>query len=168
MNRIDALAALLSDSSLRQAFMAEPASALAGFNLSDEDVQLLAAMDREQLEAQARALLTKRQREVAKFLPRTLSHLMSRHHALFADYAAERPWPEGHQRHHKDALAFLNWLKHRGHRVCLKEYWQVYTGLTPRRWLLDAGMLATRRGWRAGLVARIRLGKSYDVMVSLG
>jgi len=111
------LGRLLSDAALRETLRRDPeaASAILGVGAAT-----LRELDPDGLERQALGLIDKRLHEVAKRLPRTVAGLGARSARLFREHAAG-PWPEGHDRHLKDAAAFGAFLERRGLPVCRSE-----------------------------------------------
>lgn len=106
-----ALALLLSDSVLRARFISNPHCVAQELELSPLDTAVLSALDPAGLEAQAQALLNKRRREASRLVPQTWRLLGTALAATaFAAYAARGVWPEGHQRHTRDAVGFMRWL----------------------------------------------------------
>jgi hypothetical protein len=112
-----ALGKLLSDAALRETLRRDPEAAS---TLLDIDVATLRGLDPDGLEQQAQGLIDKRFHEVAKRIPRTVAGLGARSAGTFRDYAAGA-WPEGHDRHLKDAAAFGTFLERRGLPVCRSE-----------------------------------------------
>ena len=128
------------------------------------DRQLMASVDIDQLPQQAKTLLDKRLREVSNLAPATTA---GREH-LFREYAGSC-WPEGDQRHLRDAHEFMTFMDKRGERICISEYWRISMLLKRRRWLVDLGSIFTRRGWRVGIAARIPWrGRQWDLILTLG
>ena len=107
---IDALALLLSDSTLRARFAADPATVVRELRVAEEDAMLLCGMDQEKLANQACALINKRRAEVARLIPITWSRLAEDALNQFQNFAESAPWPTGHQRHLEDASAFCQFL----------------------------------------------------------
>lgn len=150
MDQVEAIAKLLASTRLRQRFADTPQ--VVAMSLADnvEDMEFLLMLDPGQIEAQAKLLLNKRAREVARLIP----HSFAGQHARFCGYA-ECYWPAGHRRHQRDALAFLYHLKNQGERICLREFWQLRLPLDNTRWFFDWGFIATGRGWRWALTCRL-------------
>ncbi len=125
MSQLDfttALARLLSDASLRAEFAADPtfvANRLAGH---PDDIAAVVAIDPSELEHQAVGLIRKRAGHVAALLPLTWA-AMSNPRTRFDDFAAENSWPEGHQRHLEDAVAFGKWLDRQGDSCLVPSEW---------------------------------------------
>lgn len=107
------LARLLSDRQLRSRFR-DNASDVAR-ELADDQAgrAFLLSLDHRLLEAQAETLITKRLHEVSQLLPLTWKRLADSAPSVFAAYADESVWPEGHNRHLFDAEAFACWLSGR-------------------------------------------------------
>ena len=105
------LARLLTNRSLREAFLEAPQ--VVASELTDQsDVQaFLLQLAPENLQAQAESLISKRQGEVATLIPATWQFLGATAVQHFADYANRSEWPRGYRRHLLDALAFCNYLQ---------------------------------------------------------
>ncbi len=109
-----ALGRLLSDSSLRETLRRDPAEAS---RILDVDLR---GIDADGLDRQADALLEKRFYEVSKRLPRTFRLLKAGACRIFREYAV-RSWPQGHERHLRDAAAFSGFLAERDLPICRAE-----------------------------------------------
>jgi hypothetical protein len=79
-------------------------------------------LDMDHVEAQAQSLLDKRWHEVRRLLALPKKHQPSNFRNLFLEYA-ESCWPEGHHRHERDAIAFVDSLRRRGLRA--PEEWRI-------------------------------------------
>lgn len=112
MSWVDVVGRLLTDKALRQAFRDNASETMRGLGLEPNDAAILAALEPDQLEAQAQTLIAKRWSEVRRMLPRTFA-AVGLAADLFAEYAASH-WPTGHQRHRLDAAAFVGFLRQRG------------------------------------------------------
>lgn len=111
-----ALARLLYDAEMRDAFRQDRASVVRRMNLRRADAALAEQIDPDQLEAQARTLLVKRRYEVSLLLPRTFEALADQAAELFEAYAGECP-PGPNLPHPTDALRFGAYLRRRGVRA---------------------------------------------------
>jgi hypothetical protein len=104
-----ALGRLLTNQALRAEFRRDPRKAAACLDLSDADRDALMALEPQDLDRQAETLLLKRFHEVGKRMPRTFASLGGDAARRFRSYAV-RAWPEGHDRHLRDAVAFGEFL----------------------------------------------------------
>jgi hypothetical protein len=117
-----ALGRLLADPSLRETLRRDAAEAS---RILDVDLR---GIDVDGLDLQADALLEKRLHEVAKRLPRTLAQLKGAAGRVFREYAV-RSWPQGHDRHLRDAAAFVGFLAERDLPLCRSEANRLYFAL---------------------------------------
>ena len=161
MERIDftaALAQLLSNAPLRQAFELDRLAAARKLAVCDEDVGAFMALDQHALQIQAGALLNKRRSEVAKILPATFKMLPDAE-LLFLDYA-ESHWPTGHRRHLEDAAFFCRYLLDMKIKPCQFEYNRVTFNLSGKRArIYPVRDIPTPRGFRWGLQILRRSGR---------
>jgi hypothetical protein len=109
-----ALGRLLADPSLRETLRRDAAEAS---RVLDVDLR---GIDADGLDRQAEALLEKRFHEVSKRLPRTVALLKDGAGRVFWEFAV-RSWPEGHDRHLRDAAAFVAYLEERALPLCRSE-----------------------------------------------
>jgi hypothetical protein len=107
---VSLLARLLGDNALRQRFIADSQQVTRELTDDPGCIEFLASLDHLQLENQAETLVAKRQHEVAQLLPETWKRPGGISSSLFKSYAAESDWPDGHNRHLKDAESFGTWL----------------------------------------------------------
>jgi hypothetical protein len=105
-----ALARLLGNAALREKFATDPSAVAEQMGIRDEDRASLIALPSAELEFQAGTLLRKRFHEARKLAPKTFSQLGQESWNRFKNYA-DSHWPEGHQRHVLDALAFCEHLQ---------------------------------------------------------
>ena len=115
MNPIDfvtALARLLSDPSVRDAFKRDPVFAANQLNIIESDRRYFVNLVPEEVDAQAKLLITKRKREIYRYLPQTFNLIGNILPGLFSDYAMSF-WPDSHRRHLDDAYYFCLYLKKR-------------------------------------------------------
>lgn len=106
-----ALARIYTDADWREAFRAEPGSLGAGLGLSQAEIDaLLARWD--DLEYFAATLSQKRWQSALRYFPRSQALLGEALKSHFRAYA-RAPMPAGSNRHARDALGFLRWLKPR-------------------------------------------------------
>lgn len=105
-----ALAQLLVNAHLRQKFRDNPQAVAEQLNLDPETQAIFCQLQPDQVDRQSNSLISKRFHEVRQFLPRTWANLEpQKAHQLFYRFAATF-WPEGHNRHRLDALAFCEFL----------------------------------------------------------
>lgn len=109
MDWVTAQTRLLRSPKLRAQFRRDPVALGQAFDLSPENQQLLARLCPDQLDAQARTLIDKRMHEAFQLLPQTVANLAANARSLFVSHALQY-WPDGHQRHTADALAFCESL----------------------------------------------------------
>jgi hypothetical protein len=100
-----ALARLLRDGTLREAFALDPVTALGNFPLEDGDRAALLGLAPEDLELQAGVLLHKRFEEVRRILAFTCTNLGDAAWPLFQKYARYY-WPDGESDAWADANVF--------------------------------------------------------------
>jgi len=109
-----ALGRLLADPSLRETLRRDAAEAS---RILDVDLR---GIDADGLDRQADALLEKRFHEVSKRLPRTVAQLKDEAGRVFREFAV-RSWPQGHDRHLRDAAAFVAYLAEQELPLCRSE-----------------------------------------------
>lgn len=150
-DEVSLLARLLGDAEVRRRFVGD--SQLVARELTDDPatVEFLMRLDHLQLESQAETLVAKRKHEVSQLLPETWERLGSSSASLFKSYAAESIWPDGHDRHLKDAESFGSWLVGRARSEL------VMTELHRVRFLLSRRRLSVRivRGGLIGFRVQI-------------
>ena len=157
-----ALARLLRDGSLRDAFAADSIQWTRELDVSDEDFQALVSLSLAELEVQANVLLRKRFDEVRRLLPVTCSRIGKVAWSCFKEYA-RRHWPQQVPMALSDAQAFCIFLRvHNPQILCRSEENRVVFagsdkrfGLSlvpdlPRREQTHFGTLfrSGRHGWR--------------------
>ncbi len=104
------LSRLLSDSKLRQKFTNDANAVVADLALTDNDRTMLLSLNVAQLNTQAKILITKRLHEVQKIIPATFEFnvlLMTHEYLGYADTY----WPNGFDKHYRDAWSFCSHLK---------------------------------------------------------
>ncbi len=104
-----ALARLLSDASLREAYRQDRRGTAAHLAVRAADRSSFLSLDPDLLDRQADTLLNKRLHEVRRLLPDTFTRVGAEAPSLFRTYAQTR-WPVGHMRHVDDAVAFCRHL----------------------------------------------------------
>lgn len=104
-----ALARLLSDASLREAYRQDRRGTAARLAVRPADRSGFLSLDPSLLDRQADTLLNKRLHEVRRLLPDTFTRVGAEAPSLFRAYAQTR-WPVGHMRHVDDAVAFCRHL----------------------------------------------------------
>ncbi len=104
-----ALARLLSDASLREAYRQDRRGTAARLAVRAADRSGFLSLDPGLLDRQADTLLNKRLHEVRRLLPETFTRMGAEAPSLFRTYAQTR-WPVGHMRHLDDAVAFCRHL----------------------------------------------------------
>lgn len=132
-----ALARLLADTELRNAFVGDPEQVADQLPIRDADRDALISLDIEALQRQAMTLIDKRLYEVGRIIPQTIERLGCQAIGEFHRYA-DQNWPSGHRRHFDDALAFLDFLNSHGDRaiVCQSERNWLRFGVGQRRFSL--------------------------------
>ena len=115
MRLTTALAHLLSEAALREAYRQDRWQAARRLSIRKSDLGAFLAIDPVALEKQAQALLNKRFHEVSRLLPETFSRLGQETRGFFATYA-KTLWPRGYTRHLQDAYAFCQYLHDQGVR----------------------------------------------------
>lgn len=110
MNLVTAIGNLLANRELRADFRQDPARIAAEMGLAEREQESLLALDTEDLERQAKALLAKRWHTTCELIPETISNLGDQARGLFWFYA-NQDWPGGHRRHAIDAREFLKFLR---------------------------------------------------------
>lgn len=130
---VEMLAKLLSDSVLRLEYTRQPEQVLERNNLRERDKHIFLGISPQQLDAQADILIRKRMRELYAMIPVTMTGHGERAGNLFRAYA-ECNWPQGHQRHHLDAIRFCEYLKHAGMDFNRSEYYRVRFAIGRARW----------------------------------
>jgi len=118
---VTALAALLSQSELRTRFAQDPVLVADELSIVGEDRAMFIALQPEQVNAQADLLITKRMKEVYKFLPQTYRQLGRYAAKCFTSYASNN-WPHTHRRHLEDAYGFCQYLKMRDYPINQSEF----------------------------------------------
>jgi len=131
-----ALGRLLTEAPLRSEFRADPHKTAGHLGLGGSELEALAGIGIEDLERQAECLIQKRFTETRKRMPRTFQALGDEGLRRFRRFS-ERPWPKGHDRHLKDAVAFGDFLLDLGVRAVSQwELHQLRFELTKKRWAL--------------------------------
>lgn len=151
------LARLLTDQTLREAFLDAPEAVAAQLTNQDDVRAFLLQLDRESVKAQAESLISKRQGEVATLIPATWQSLGATAVQHFAHYANRSEWPRGYRRHLLDATAFCDYLK----RMNL-------SGLPTdeRRWLrFQVAKSRCRVGFVSGVMIQGRPRRAIQVLV---
>lgn len=110
INVVTALSRLLTKPDLLDQFESHPGKIAALLNVAEEERPCFVALSPQQIRAQAKLLITKRQREVYTLLPHTFNQLGTDVTAIFEKYAVDY-WPNTHQRHLEDAIQFARYLK---------------------------------------------------------
>lgn len=105
-----ALAQLLVKSELRRQFRSNPQAVAEQLNLDRETRAIFCQLSADQVDRQAHGLISKRCYEVRQILPQTWSNLEPQEARDLFFRFAETYWPEGHNRHRLDALAFCEFL----------------------------------------------------------
>jgi len=111
---ITALGQLLSNPALQTSFAANPHGVADLLNVDNKDRALFTSLSPQQVNTQAKLLITKRMREVYKYLPMTFKVLGKDVAEQFFSYAINY-WPSSIQRHQEDAYQFCRHLKQ--HRI---------------------------------------------------
>lgn len=164
-DEVSLLARLLGDSELRRRFVGDSQRVARELTNNPATIEFLMRLDPLQLKNQAEALVAKRQYEVSQRLPETSKRLGCSEASLFKSYAAESPWPDGHDRHLKDAESFGNWLVGRAKGEL------VTTELYRVRFLLSRGRIAVRIvhggliGFRIQILFRQRNGHLRELIL---
>jgi hypothetical protein len=104
-----ALARLLRDKSLRDAFATNPLLLARQLNVNHADLRVLASLPPADLEFQANVLLRKRYNVIKRLLPVTCARLGGRAWQSFKEYARGH-WPQHVPMALYDARAFCNYL----------------------------------------------------------
>ncbi len=147
-----ALGRLLADPSLRETLRRD---AVEASRILDVDLR---GIDADGLDRQADALLEKRVHEVSKRLPRTFALLEKGAERIFRKYAVFS-WPQGHDRHLCDAVAFAAFLAERDLPRCRAEANRLH-------FLLGNSRLAFRYAPDAWVGGRSR--KALQLLVRFG
>lgn len=164
-DEVSLLARLLGDNALRRRFVADSQQVTRELTDDPGCIEFLASLDHFQLENQAETLVAKRQHEVAQLLPETWKRPGGISASLFKSYAEESDWPDGHNRHLKDAESFGTWLV--GHA----KGELVVTELHRVRFLLSRRRLAVRIvrggliGYRIQILFRQRSGHLRELIL---
>jgi hypothetical protein len=95
---------------MRERFVRSPQQLADELDLIGQARTLFLAIDAHELSRQAVTLIDKRYHEVCDLLPGTIAGLYNHARPAFGQYA-ETIWPDGHRRHHLDAVAFCRWLE---------------------------------------------------------
>jgi hypothetical protein len=111
---VTALGQLLSNPALQTSFAENPHAVAELLNVENKDRALFTSLSPQQIHTQAKLLVTKRMREVYKFLPVTFKILGNDVTELFSQYAITY-WPNTYRRHQDDAYQFCRYLKQ--HRI---------------------------------------------------
>ena len=134
MDFTTALARLLSDPVVREAYATDRRRTARRLSVRDADLDAFVSLDVADLMEQAEGLLRKRFHEAKRLLPSTLAQLGPQARAHFHAYATAR-WPEGHRRHLDDAESFCRYLTERGvSGVCPAEWNRMRFATSQRRW----------------------------------
>jgi hypothetical protein len=118
---VTALAQLLSQPELQTRFAKNPDQVANQLNIADDHRALFLALSPEQVIAQATLLITKRRKEVRKYLPHTITSLGKDFEACFQSYATAH-WPHSYRRHPEDAYQFCEYLKSHRYSVNQSEF----------------------------------------------
>ncbi len=168
MDQIEALAKLLCSTSLRHQLAVAPSNTANDLCEDPQDVEFLLALDTQQLSRQGDLLLNKRAREVSFLIPHSVRVLQADFKDCFNQYAHQY-WPGDSRRYQMDAFAFLCYLRDQGRRICLLEYRRLGSVLKKPQNFLDVGFVATKRGWRFGLVLKFQMSNRYrEFVLTLG
>ena len=133
-NEVLLLARLLGDAELRRRFAGNAQQVARVLTDDPDSIDFLTRLDSLQLESQAETLITKRQFEVAELLPTTWQRLGRAAASHFRNYAGESGWPEGYNRHIRDAHTFACWLSGRQlGELDIAEWNRIRFRLTERR-----------------------------------
>jgi len=100
---------LLSNASLRHQFSQDRIMMARQQRLRQNDFPLLSKVRIEDLEEQAKTLITKRLHAVKQLMPCTFRSLDRSAERLFRKYS-EKYWPQGHRGHTLDAAEFCKYL----------------------------------------------------------
>ena len=106
---VTALGQLLSNPALQSSFAVSPHAVADLLNVDNNDRALFTALSSQHIHAQAKLLITKRMREVHKYLPITFKEAGANIADIFADYAIHY-WPSSYRRHQEDAYRFSQHL----------------------------------------------------------
>lgn len=104
------LARLYTDEKLRKSFIREPEKTGMENDLSDEEIQELAAVLPEELNFFAESLFWKRLRETEKFLPLTRKALGEEFSAYFRAFS-QTYRPQSIKKHLEDSIVFCSFLR---------------------------------------------------------
>lgn len=117
------LTLLVTDPTLRERFLLDPARVAAALGFEPGVAAALATIPPRQLRHYGASLLGKRRMDAAKCLPLTARALgAERFGALFREYAAAFH-PSGQGRHCDDAVAFIEWLRGPRNRTQVEPEW---------------------------------------------
>ncbi|MCB1221892.1 MAG: hypothetical protein H7A35_11225 [Planctomycetales bacterium] len=151
------LARLLSDGGRLGSFISDRAGWLDDNAADPAARSALLAIPAEDLLAQRGTLVAKRWRAVLELLPESSFGNPGFCRAIFEDYA-DRYWPEGHMRHERDALAFLQFCQSKGIAVSRVEIARLELRLGLRRFHILPVRLSRRGRLRPALLLMHRTG----------
>jgi len=109
---ITALSRLLSEPVLLKEFTADAPATAERLNIIESDRSIFLSLVPEQVSKQAKLLITKRMREVYKYMPQTFNLLGIESFNCFKNYAITH-WPNTYRRHLEDAYQYCIYLKTR-------------------------------------------------------
>ena len=153
---VTALAALLTQPDLQAGFARDPRQVADQLQLADHGRAMFIALSPDQISAQANLLISKRRKEVSKFLPQTCNQLGEDAKTLFESYAATY-WPCTHRRHVEDAGQFCLYLTHKKLRVNQSEFNHLRFLLSGRRislYIAKDALIKGRLSWAIQLFYR--------------
>ncbi|MEO6036632.1 MAG: hypothetical protein ABIQ35_15385 [Verrucomicrobiota bacterium] len=133
---ITAFGQLLRDGSLRDAFAANPQMVAAQMNLRNDDLPALLQLIPEDLEFQARVLLSKRLDVVRRIVPETCRRLAATEWPAFHAYARSH-WPNEADAIGRDAHNFCRHLKQANlQSICQAEWNRLEFAFSERRFAI--------------------------------
>lgn len=166
----EALGKILSDRSLREAFLRDPNDCASRLSLQSQDVPAFIRMSTDEIQRQAQTLLKKRFHEVSKWLPATISRLGAAAWTDFRDYA-ELEWPQGHNRHLRDAIGFGEHLQRsRRRELSTREFHRLRFRDSSQKLRLGFSLhwdFATRRHFGFQVLRRLKNGKISEFLLVL-
>jgi len=167
MNLQTFLARLLSDRQLRNRYLAAPAAVQRAHGLDRSAADALASMDAPARQRQAETLLAKRYSEITAALPETCRKIGPHCRCLFDDFA-EYAWPQGHDRHRRDAIAYLEYLTGQGVDISTAERRRLRFQDSARALQIGWRHTQTRYGLRNGLQLLYRFrGRQHESFIFL-
>lgn len=170
-DEVSLLARLLGDAELRRRFVGDSQQVARELTDDPPTIEFLMKLDHVQLESQAETLVAKRKHEVSQLLPETWERLGSSSASLFKSYTTKSIWPDGHDRHVKDAQSFGSSLVGRARgELVMTELHRVRFILSRRRLfvrIVRGGLIGFRiqilfRG-RSGHLRELILGPSNNL-----